>query len=355
MKAAAKLNNLTLNNTGLKPLNDMIRSSLSLFFIFILFFSIKANALDNVKTQALAELIVHQQYQFPAQVMALNNITISSEMSGIIISQSHLVGTMVNKGQTLVRLDCTDNELAKEQGISALKRLQIQTKLDQQQLTRARQLVRVKSISKQELDQKQTALDASIASLEQQNVALKIIDRNITKCTIKAPFTGLITDNNAQLGSYTTPGLALVTLLDPNNVEIKMGLPTNLVTTLKDINNIKFKQNNVHYAVSIRAVMPMVDRMTKQQMIRLTINHAKKPLANSMGKIQWQGQQAYLPSQYIVQRNGELGLFIAESNKAIFKPLEQAIEGQNSPINLSPNTLVITNKLLLLKDKDLIN
>lgn len=318
-------------------------------------FSIKANAIDDVNSQALSQLTVYPLNQFPAQVIALNNTAISSQIAGIIESKPLLVGTAVQKQQILVKLDCTDTYLAKEQAVSALKRLQVEKQLAQQQFLRAKKLVRVKSISKQELDQRQTSLDASIASFEQQQVALKIIDRNITKCSIKAPINGIIVNSNVQLGSYINPGVTLLNLLDPNSVEIEVSLPLAIANDISQASNISFVQGSQAYPVNIRVKIPMVDSQTKQQAIRLTLLNPSKPLSGSSGIIQWHDTQAHLSSRYVVQREQQLGVFIALSGKAIFKPLTQAIEGQNSPIDLSPNTLIITNKLLILNNNDSIN
>jgi len=334
---------------------SMTSSKIS-FIVFLFLICIKANAIEVVNTQVLSELIIHQNYQYPARVIALNKITLSSEITGIISSKTFLVGSSVKKNQRLIRLDCTDNELAKDQAVAALRRLKVQKQLAQQQLTRARKLVRVKSISKQELDQKQTALDANTASLEQQGVALKIIDHNISKCIIKAPFAGIITQTDAHKGIYVTPGMPLITLIEPSAIEIEAKLPLDISLQLshkiKRLKNIVFTQNKQSYPVTIRTVLPLVDDATKQNIIRLSFNGLDLPLANSLGSLQWTGQQALLPSQYVVQRKGQLGFFAAESGKAIFKPLTQAIEGQNTPIYISSKTLVITNKLLILNNND---
>ena len=128
-----------------------------------------------------------------------------------------------------------------------------------------------------------------------------------------------------------------------------------MIKRLNLIKTLQFQQGDKSYSLSIRSVLPLVDNMTKQQKVRLSVSDAVKPLANSIGTLEWKGQQTYISSRYIVQRNGQLGLFIAQDGKAIFHPLKQAIEGQASPVNLSPKTLVITNKLLILNNKDVLN
>ncbi len=323
-------------------------------FTLLLFvaISIKANATTDVNTQTLDELTVYQQHQFPAHVIALNDITLSSEIAGIIQSQPLLVGTAVKKHDTLVSIDCTDKQLAKEQAEAALKRLKVQKQLARQQLLRTQKLVQAKSISKQELDQRQTALDESIASLEQQQVALKIIQHNISKCIIKAPFNGIVTHNHTLPHEYVTPGTPLLSFIEANAVEIKTTLPPELGNNIKQADHIFFQQGKHTFPVKIRAALPQADKQSKQHVLRLSLASEHTPLANSLGVVQWVGKQRFIPKRYIVQRNNQLGVFIAEGKYARFKPLNAAIEGQDSPVNLSPNTLIITNKLLILKDMD---
>lgn len=324
-----------------------------LSFLFLLSLSaIKAGAELKVNTQRLEDISVEQSYQYPAQAIALQRVTLSSQIPAVVTSTKLPIGTPVKKNQTLVTLDCTDNVLAKEQALAALKRLQVEQDLAQQQLQRAQKLVSVKSISKQELDQRRTALDAAVASLEQQDVALKIIDHNITKCNIKAPFSGTIIDNQANQQSFANSGIPLITLINPKSIEIEAKLPLTVSEQIKASNGIKFLQNSKNYSIQPRSFLPQVDTLSKQQIIRFSINGSGFPLAQSIGQITWNDPKLFIPSKYIVQRNGQLGIFIAQNNQAHFHALSHAIEGQNTHVNLSGNTLIIIDKLLLLNDKD---
>ena len=68
-----------------------------LFLLFLtLFISIKANAVENVNTKPLSELTLNQSYKFTAQAIALKSVTLSSEITGVIQSKQHLIGTQIN-------------------------------------------------------------------------------------------------------------------------------------------------------------------------------------------------------------------------------------------------------------------
>ena len=152
----------------------------SLLFIVCLSLLNMHNAIaEGVKYLPLKELIVKKSYAYPAKVVATQTVNLSSQIAGSVTRIPFKVGDQVTRNQTLLTLDCTDHLLLKQQSEAALNRLNTQKDLAKQQLKRAKQLVAIKSISSQELEQKQTALDANLASIEEQKAGLKIIENRI--------------------------------------------------------------------------------------------------------------------------------------------------------------------------------
>ncbi|MBL7002413.1 MAG: efflux RND transporter periplasmic adaptor subunit [Gammaproteobacteria bacterium] len=330
---------------------NILKITLSLLLLF------SANVFSQIAVTAKPISIISktQNYQFPASVIALNKTTVSSQTSGVIKSVHFKVGDTVNSNQRLIEIDCTDNLLAREQAQAGLKRLNINKELAQQQLDRAKKLVKIKGISYQELDQKQTAYNSNVAAITEQQVALKIIDNSIKKCSVLSPFNGTIIQRIANKGLYVNPSSPLLTLFNHSNLEIEAMLPPQRMSELRTATAIYFKQNNVQYPLNLRTILPIVNDSNKLQQVRLKLKTNTPPLAQSLGAIHWTNLKKVIPSQYIVQRKQQLGVFIVKDNLAHFHPLKGAVEGQNSRYNLAEETLIIVDNLLMLKDKDSID
>lgn len=71
------------------------------------------------------------------------------------------------------------------------------------------------------------------SKLEQANSAEQVARNNIENCRIIAPSSGVIGTKSVELGSSAIPGVSALTLLDINNVYIKISVPENEVNKIK--------------------------------------------------------------------------------------------------------------------------
>ena len=68
-------------------------------------------------------------------------------------------------------------------------------------------------------------LDQQEAIIERLNVALRRAERDLAKTEVRAPFSGIIADIDAQIGKQLNSGDTIVRLIDDQNFEISFQLP----------------------------------------------------------------------------------------------------------------------------------
>lgn len=310
------------------------------------------SAATKVKTAALKDIAIFLDYQVPATAVAIQSTHLSSQISGQIDSIYFEIGDTIKSGQPLLTLECESHRISKEQAEAGLNRLQANKALTVQQLDRAKQLVNARSISKDELDQRQTALDAINASIEEQAAILKGIENTIEKCSVKAPFSGIITDKMAQKGQFINPGAALAEIVNHKRVEIETSFNHLQVSDLPDSTEITFSQPDRQYQAKLRTRLPKVSSTTKNQLFRFSIVDKDKPVPGSLGVLKWQSNIARIPANLIVQRDKRYGVFLLQNKQAIFHPLQSVFEGQSVKTNLPLTTIIIKSPLNSLKHLD---
>ena len=129
-------------------------------------------AATSVVVKPLSELLTVSSQSAPAQVINDDHTVISARLSANVDKVLVKTGDIVEKGQILVQLECSDYHLATQQSQSALKALQAQIRLARQQLSRAERLLKQKNASLELRDQRRAEL-ASLLAQEQgaKNVA----------------------------------------------------------------------------------------------------------------------------------------------------------------------------------------
>ncbi len=297
-------------------------------------------AATTVVVKPLSDLLVETVLSAPAQVVNDNHATISSRLSANVEKVLVSVGDQVEAGQALVKLECRDYLLAKQQSQSAIKSLQAQTRLARQQLSRAEKLLKQRNASLELRDQRRAELSSLIAQEEGAKVGLSSAELAVERCTLKAPFSGAVTARIASEGDLVAPGSPLLKVLGDEYLEVSANLTEPQIVNVGDLEKIYFQASNDRYPLALRAVIPFVDKRARTQEVRFTF--AKQAaLTGSSGRVVWQEPYGRLPIQYVVSRKGQLGLMQLENGKARFVVLPNAVEGQAPQVELPLDQLII--------------
>ena len=306
----------------------------------------------EVSVTRFADIAFTKTLQYPASVINLQLADIAAETSGRIIDFPALVGDEVVKGQVVVKLDCTSALINKTRIKAGIKQLNAKRQLTRQQLKRARRLSSTSSISREELDQRETQLEADDASIEEQQALLEAARQSVDYCQIKAPFSGLILEKYTSTGSYATPAAPQFKLLQLNKVEVRLEIPLNIIQQLKQAKSITYQSAGFAYPLKIRKVLPVVDSSSNQQVVHLTITASTAPPGGSFGLINFDTKKNFIASKYIQKRDGQFGVFIIKQGKTKFNLLPDAQEGQSVQTELPSDTLIINDQLQLLNDDE---
>jgi len=131
------------------------------------------------------------QLQVSGTVLPNESVEIKPEISGLVTKINFKEGQVVSKGTPLVYLN--DNELQAQ-----FQRLQYTQKLFQTQESRQKQLLAREAISQEEYD----------IALNQYNTAIsdiKLVEAQLEKTVIRAPFTGRLGLRQISEGSVINP------------------------------------------------------------------------------------------------------------------------------------------------------
>jgi len=306
----------------------------------------------SVSVKRFDELAIARTLHYPAQVVNLSMADIAAETSGRIVDFPVQVGDRVRTGQLLLEIDCSSARINEKRIQAGLNRLTAARELTRQQLDRASRLVQSNSISREELDQRQTQLSADDASIEEQRAQLESARLEVQRCRLTAPYSATVVDKMSHVGAYATPGMAQLTLLQPESVEIELHLPLSVVPILRNASDVRFVLQDEIYALKIRSILPLIDAQSLQQAIRLSITQADKPAGGGYGRVAFSTGRYYLPPQFIEKRNGRFGVFVADDQSARFMILNDVEEGQAARADFSADTLIITSDLKRLNDQD---
>ncbi|MBV0934682.1 efflux RND transporter periplasmic adaptor subunit [Marinobacterium weihaiense] len=146
-------------------------------------------------------------------------ITVSSEVSGRVVTLAFRTGQEVSRGDLLVQLD--DRQARADLQVA-------EARLDdaRRQLRRAQQLRGSNSIAQSRVDELRTAVDVAVA---ERNAAAVRLDNH----RIEAPFAGVVGLRELSAGAYVESGDTLTTLDAVDPMELRFAIPERYLGQLK--------------------------------------------------------------------------------------------------------------------------
>lgn len=303
-----------------------------------------------VTTKPLSQALIERRLTANAQVQPLNHATLSAEVSAVVQAIHADVGQTVQAGDLLVSLDATDLKLQLQQAKANVQAATARLQQAELRLKRARDLSESQYISADDLLARETELAVQKADKQRLIVAQKSAQRQLDKTQIKAPFAGVVTDRQAQLGQLLTMGAPVLNLSQTDATEISAEIPAHLAASLIRADRMVFESLGQSIPVSLIVLSPIVNPDVSIQTARLQPQGLIK--IGLTGQLVWYLDKHLLAADLILKRDGRFGVFVVNADQAKFMPLDAAQAGRPVPIDPSLDWQLIINGRERLQDGD---
>lgn len=189
-------------------------------------------------------------------VQANEVVELSSETSGIITEIYLEEGKLVEQGELLVKIN--DSELRAQK-----ERAEFRLNLAEQREERQEQLLERGGIS-------QDDYDATLNEVNVLRAELRLIEAQIDKTEIRAPFSGILGLKYVSTGSYIDSSTRIASLQEVNPVKIDFSIPERYISRVSVEDRIDFTVQGVDSTFSgeVYAIEPRIDTETRTLQIR---------------------------------------------------------------------------------------
>jgi RND family efflux transporter MFP subunit len=312
-------------------------------------FSTTIYAEKFVTVQKAESLIIYPERNAAAQVVALNQSNIPAEISALLKKLRVNVGDNVQQGQLLAELDCYNSTLLFSAEQAQTQLLSKQLAFAQRELNRGNKLAKQNNIGEVELDRRQT----TIKEIQARSLALEsrhsLAEKNVSRCQINAPFSGIVTKRLASEGEMLAMGQPVVELLQLDNLQVSGKISLNDQVSFLAADSYVFLVDKQSYSLSLRTLIPLVEKNTRSREARFNFEGCSA-VAGSSGRLRWISGQAHLPAHLLQSRGGKNGFFILNGENAQFITVDLAEEGRPVPYTLEQSQLLIIEGRLGLVD-----
>lgn len=301
----------------------------------------------QVEAMIIQPEIYKDQLSLTGSITANEQAEIRSEVSGIVQNIYFQEGSFVSKDQILLKV--VDAELQAQLGQSKTKE-----SLALENERRAKLLLQKEGISQEEYD-------ITRAELITAQAQTQVIQAQLAKSIIKAPFAGKIGLRNISTGSYITPSVLIANLVNTSKVKITFSIPEKYANSIKMGTSIQFNTSSTqsNSLAKIYAIEPEIDINTRTLLVRAIAENSNGSLmpgtfANIILPLQTIPDAIIIPSESVIPIQGGKKVFIAENGNAKEVKVETSTRTDASILiikGLNKGDTLITSGIMSLKDK----
>ena len=261
------------------------------------------------------------------RVGSLYESQITAQVSGLIeaVSDNFRDGASFSEGEILVQIEQQDYQLALAQSQSSLASAMQQLALEQGQAEQARREWRDLGNSEANaLFLREPQLNAAKAQVEAAESSIQQAELNLQRTNITAPFDGVISTRQADIGQFVTAGSPVASMNSTNLIEVSVSLTPNqiadlgwldrgLINTEGLVAEILYKsgQEQIRQVAFVKHISSLIDPMTQMTQVLLDIEKDPSgpalPPPGQFVDVALQGQTTenaiWLPESVLFERN----------------------------------------------------
>ncbi|MGC1548834.1 MAG: efflux RND transporter periplasmic adaptor subunit [Rhodanobacter sp.] len=320
--------------------------------------------------------------QATGYVTARRQATVSAQITGTLTEVLIEEGDHVHKDQVLARLDdsaykaalvAAQTQADAAHALAAQFRAQLAQNL--RDATRADQLAARGLVSAQSAEQARTLADSTRAQLVSQQKTAASDDAQVVEakvnfdyCVVRAPFDGVITTKDAQIGEIISPFSAgggftrtgIGTIVDMDSLEVDVDVNEAYIGRVKSnmpAEAVLDAYPDWKIPAHVIAIVPAADRGKATVKVRVALEHKDSRIVPDMGvrvsflevkpkEVAQAPKGVLVPAKAIVQRDGHNVLFVVTDGKAQQRTVQPATQDYGD-LKLVPESVNVGDNVVI--------
>ncbi|MEC7754377.1 MULTISPECIES: efflux RND transporter periplasmic adaptor subunit [Roseivirga] len=288
---------------------------------------------------------IENKIKITGSILPNESIELKSEVSGLVMKIHFQEGQRVKKGDLLISLK--DDELRAQ-----LEKLRYSNQLARETEARQQKLLQKEAISQEEYD-------IALTNLNTTSADIKLVEAQLEKLSIRAPFDGVLGLRQISEGAYITNGTVITNLYNLNPMKVDFAIPGKYAGKVQKGDKINFTTDasNKIFEGEVYAIEPRIDETTRTLKLRaLADNKDNQLMPGQFAKIELVMESIdnalMVPAVSVIPELNGHRIYLAKGGKAVINNVEIGIRTDEEVQIISgiePRDSVITSGLLQIR------
>lgn len=261
-----------------------------------------------------------QEEALVGTMLPSREVAIVSELPQKITRVAFKDGSFVNQGTVLYMLNDADIR-------SRLKQVGAELELARLNQDRLSNLLKTETVRPQEYDE-------AVMHFRSLSAQQELLQVDLDKTVIRAPFSGKMGISKVHLGAYVSPGAELVTMQDQSSIKINFSVPEKYLPLIQNEKKVRFitELSDEEYSATITATEPGLDAQSRSLQVQaVTANAGGKFRAGLSAKVYFSvthkgAKGIMVPTESLTP--GENGYTVFVIKNGVAKPMAVTISNR---------------------------
>lgn len=255
------------------------------------------------------------------RIEAVNQGTVAAQTSGRVTEILYDVNDFVPAGAVIVRLRATEQRAGLAQSEAALREATARDTEARQQYRRIQGLYADHVVPKSALDQALANRDAAQAQLEAARAALQRAREGVAYTEVRAPYAGVVTRRDVEVGETVAPGTPLMSGLSLRYLRVAVDVPQSTVEQVRRIRKAAVYVGDRRIEATKLTVFPEASGPANTFRARLELPENATDLYPGMfvkvAFVIGESQRLLIPAETIVERGEVTAVYVIDAKGGV--------------------------------------
>jgi membrane fusion protein, multidrug efflux system len=220
---------------------------------------------ENVVTAAVAR--ISSGPTVSGQLTPAREATVRSQVGGSIVSLDVDRGQRVREGDVVARISSRDLDAALRSAEAAVQSAGTALATAKSEAQRTEALVKGGALAARDLEQARNLVSNTEAQVAAAKARLTSVTQQLDDTSVKAPFSGVVSERPASLGDVVSPGAPIVTIIDPSSLRLEASVASDEITRVRPGATVEFSVRGYptqQFVGRVDRLSPTADPATRQ-------------------------------------------------------------------------------------------
>jgi len=237
----------------------------------------------NVRVQPAEKRPLRPFVEAVGNLKALEEVTVSSELDGIIRNIRVDDGTVVGRGDALATIADREYDLEVKRSAAALKQAEATCDNIRLEYQRKEALYKEELVTKQQLEDVSTRLSLASSECDRAKLGLSLAQEKFAKTKVSSPLQGIIKEKKISLGDYVKNGTALFSVIHTATLKLNFTVTEQDAGKIRSGQEVSFQTDSAPgkiYRGRVSVIYPHLEEKTRTLMVEALVpnhDHSLKP------------------------------------------------------------------------------